>query len=106
MQSIKCPVEAFLHLIFQKWSAYIIHTLYIKGEIRFGELKRNIPNISQKVLTAKLRDLENASIINRQYKPSIPPQVSYSLSEHGKDIVPIIQQISDIAHKWRDDKKL
>lgn len=104
MNTIKCPVEALLSTVFQKWSAYIMHILSIHGELRFGELKRQIPNISQKVLTSKLRELERATFINRSYKATVPPEVSYSLTEQGNMLIPVMQNISDIAHKLRKEE--
>lgn len=98
----QCPVDAFLKIIGQRWSSYILWVLVLKGPIRFGALKREMPSISQKVLTQKLRELENVGIIHRAYEPTIPPCVTYSLTPLGKSITPILQMISDTAHLWRE----
>lgn len=96
-----CPVEAFLKIIGQRWSSYILHILLLNQRLRFGELKRHIPNISQKVLTEKLRELEKADIIHRDYQNTIPPTVTYSLTKRGKSLSPLLKMISNIAHEWR-----
>ncbi len=97
----KCPVDAFLKIIGQKWNAYILHILLINGPQRFGTLKKCIPGISQKVLTEKLRELEEAKMIYRDYQPTIPPAVTYGLSDRGIDIIPLLKMVSETAHRWR-----
>jgi DNA-binding HxlR family transcriptional regulator len=98
-----CPVEAFLKIIGQRWNAYILHILLINGPLRFGILKKNIPGISQKVLTAKLRELESVKIIHRDYEETVPPKVTYSLTALGITLKPFLETMSDIAHSWRTD---
>jgi DNA-binding HxlR family transcriptional regulator len=97
-----CPVDNLLKLLGQRWSSYILWVLQSQGAKRFGELKRQIPGISQKVLTDKLRELEAAQLVHRDYQPTIPPTVTYSLAPLAKDLRPILAQISDLAHLWRE----
>jgi DNA-binding HxlR family transcriptional regulator len=98
-----CPVEAFLKIIGQRWSSYILWVLESNGQMRFGELKRLVPNISQKVLTSKLRDLEKATLVSRTYEPTIPPTVTYELTNRGKELKYLLYVIGDTAYKWRED---
>lgn len=96
-----CPVEAFLKLVGQRWSAYILVVLLKNGEIRFGKLKKVIPKITSKVLTEKLRELESFGLVQRDYLPKVPPQVSYKLTELGSSLSPFLNTISEIAESWR-----
>lgn len=70
------------------------------GPTRFGALKRQIQGISSKVLTERLRMLEEAEIIYRIYKPIIPPEVTYGLTERGKDLIVVLDQLDAISHRW------
>lgn len=67
---------------------------------RFGQLKRLVPGISSRVLTERLRKLEEAGLVERTYKPTIPPEVSYALSERGTELRGILNQLSDLSIKW------
>jgi DNA-binding HxlR family transcriptional regulator len=102
MKDLKCPVELLFKLIGQRWSAYILWLLQVQGPIRFGEIKRMIPGISQKVLTEKLRELERAKLINRDYKPTIPPTVIYSVTSHSEELGSILKDLSVLAYTWRE----
>lgn len=97
----ECPVEAFLKLVGQRWSSYILVVLLKNGKIRFGKLQTLISKITSKVLTEKLRELESFGLVKRDYLPTIPPQVSYSLTELGYSLSPFLNLISEIAEAWR-----
>lgn len=84
-----CPVETTLMLIGDKWKVLILRGL-IPGTKRFGELKKSIGGVSQKVLTAQLRDLEEKGLIQRTVYAEVPPRVEYSLTELGKSLSPIL----------------
>lgn len=84
-----CPVETTLMLIGDKWKVLILRGL-IPGTKRFGELKKSIVGVSQKVLTAQLRDLEEKGLIQRTVYAEVPPRVEYSLTELGKSLSPIL----------------
>ncbi|MDE7137384.1 MAG: helix-turn-helix transcriptional regulator, partial [Ruminococcus sp.] len=77
-----CPVETTLTLIGNKWKVLIIRDL-LNGTKRFGELKKSVTGISQKVLTANLRDMEENGLLTRKVFPEVPPRVEYTLSELG-----------------------
>lgn len=78
-----CPVETTLMLIGNKWKVLIIRDL-LTGTKRFGELKKSIGKVSQKVLTTQLRDMEEDGLISRKIYTEVPPRVEYSLTELGK----------------------
>jgi DNA-binding HxlR family transcriptional regulator len=71
-----------------------------KGPTRFGALKRQLEGISSKILTERLRMLEEAQVVYRVYKPTIPPQVTYGLTERAQDLILVLDQLEVVAHKW------
>ncbi len=95
-------MNALLQILMGPWTTYILWLLYSQGTMRFGELKRALPDISAKVLTERLRMLERAGMIHRNYKPLIPPQVSYSLSDRGHDLNGVLTSLNQLALKWQD----
>lgn len=84
-----CPVETTLTLIGDKWKVLILRDL-LTGTKRFGELKKSVGNVSQKVLTSQLRDMEESGLVNRKVYAEVPPRVEYSLTELGKSLNPIL----------------
>lgn len=88
-----CPVRNILSRVGDKWSMLVLFTLETNGNLRFKELQRNIPDISQKMLTATLKMLEGDALITRVAFPEIPPRVEYSLSEKGKSLLPHISNL-------------
>lgn len=84
-----CPVEAALHIIGNKWKGAILYHL-LSGVKRFNELRRLIPDVSQRILTLQLRELENDNVIIRKVYPQVPPKVEYSLSELGASLQPVL----------------
>ncbi len=84
-----CPVETTLMLIGDKWKVLILRDL-LAGTKRFGELKKSIGNVSQKVLTAQLRDMEEKGLVRRKVYAEVPPRVEYSLTELGFSLEPIL----------------
>ena len=86
-----CTVELTLQIIGGKWKPIIIYRLNIDGVLRFSEVKRAIPNITQKMLTQQLRELEADGIVHREVYPQVPPKVEYSLTDMGKSVAPIIE---------------
>ncbi|MCT6837311.1 MAG: helix-turn-helix transcriptional regulator, partial [Bifidobacteriales bacterium] len=77
-----CPVETTLLLISDKWKVLILRDL-LGGTLRFGELRRSLGSVSQKVLTANLRQMERDGLVHRKVYPEVPPRVEYSLTETG-----------------------
>ena len=87
-----CPVETTLTLIGDKWKVLILRDL-IPGTKRFGELKKSVGNVSQKVLTAQLRAMEDSGLVHREVYAEVPPRVEYSLTELGKSLKPILDSL-------------
>ncbi|WP_374301892.1 winged helix-turn-helix transcriptional regulator [Ferrovibrio sp.] len=96
-----CPVDAVLRLLMGPWTTYILYVLRNQGPRRFGELKREINGISAKVLTERLRMLEEARLVHRDYRATIPPQVTYSLAPRGEELNPMLDMLHDVALRWR-----
>ena len=95
-----CPVETTLMLIGDKWKVLILRDL-MPGTKRFGELKKSIGSVSQKVLTAQLRDMEEKGLVSRKVYAEVPPRVEYSLTELGKSLKPIL----DAMWTWGESYK-
>lgn len=88
-----CPVETTLTLIGDKWKVLILRDL-LNGTKRFGELKKSVGNVSQKVLTAQLRDMEASGLLIRTVYAEVPPRVEYTLTELGYSLRPILDAMS------------
>lgn len=103
-----CPVEVTLLMIGEKWKILILRDL-LNGTQRFGQLKKSIGSISQKVLTAQLRDMEKKGLLIRKVYPEIPPRVEYTLTELGYSLRPIADAMRDwgMAYKkhWKETEK-
>ncbi len=84
-----CPVETTLMLISDRWKVLIIRDL-LDGTKRFGEIKKSVGNVSQKVLTANLRAMEDSGLLTRKVYPEVPPRVEYTLTETGYSLKPIL----------------
>ena len=96
-----CPVETTLTLIGDKWKVLILRDL-LPGTKRFGELKKSIGSVSQKVLTAQLRDMEQSGLVNRKVYAEVPPRVEYSLTELGKSLQPILEAMSNWGEGYKE----
>ncbi len=107
MQPELCRVEDALDILVGKWKPIILLILLQEGTHRFGELKRRVPKITQKMLTSQLRELEEEDIITRKVYPQVPPKVEYSITEYGKSLEPILVAMHDwgTAHTLRNIKK-
>ena len=84
-----CPVETTLALIGDKWKVLSLRDL-MPGTKRFGELKKSIGHVTQKVLTAQLRDMEEKGLVSRRVYAEVPPRVEYSLTELGRSLAPVL----------------
>ena len=96
----KCPMDALLRIISGQWTTYILWTLSQQPMIRFGELKRRIPGISSRMLTERLRKLESVNFIYRIHEPTIPPKVSYGLTERGIALRGYLDGLAELAVEW------
>ena len=98
-----CPIRNVLSRVGDKWSMLVLITLENNDCQRFKELQRNIPDISQKMLTATLKMLEGDGLIHREVFPEIPPRVEYSLTEKGKSLLPLIDNLLSWASENMED---
>ncbi len=96
-----CPVETTLMLIGDKWNVLILRDL-MDGTKRFGELKKSVGNISQKVLTDQLRDMESNGLLTRTVYPEVPPRVEYSLTDLGRSLKPILDVMKDWGENYKE----
>ncbi len=95
-----CPVETTLTLISDKWKVLILRDL-LPGTKRFGELKKSIGHISQKVLTAQLRQMEESGLVTRTVFPEVPPHVEYTLTDLGYSLKPILDAMWDWGENYK-----
>ena len=95
-----CPVETTLTLISDKWKVLIIRDL-MPGTKRFGELKRSIAGVSQKVLTSQLRQMEESGLLRRTVSPEVPPRVEYTLTELGYSLKPVLEALQDWGEAYQ-----
>ena len=96
-----CPVETTLTLISDKWKVLILRDL-LPGTKRFGELRKSVGNVSQKVLTAQLRQMEASGLLIRTVYPEVPPRVEYTLTELGYSLKPVL----DAMWSWGEEYKV
>lgn len=86
-----CPIDFTMNLIGSKWSMWILWTLHNNnGTLRFGEIKKSIPGITEKMLIQQLKKFESYGIVSRKVYSQIPPRVEYSLTEAGESLKPIL----------------
>lgn len=97
--SESCPMRKTLELLSGKWRTHIIYELCKNDSLRFGELKKAYPRITNTMLTNTLRDLEELGIVNREQFNEIPPHVEYSLTEKGKALLPVFFELA----KWGEN---
>jgi DNA-binding HxlR family transcriptional regulator len=93
-ETTSCPVTTALTVIGGKWKVIILW--HLQGRVRrFGELQKSIAGISQKMLTQELRDLEESGLVFRKVYPVVPPRVEYSLTEFGRSLAPVLEQLCE-----------
>jgi DNA-binding HxlR family transcriptional regulator len=96
-----CAVEATTDIIGGKWKAVILYYLF-KGPKRFNELRRLLPEVTQRMLTRQLRELEQDGIVHREIYKEVPPRVEYSLTEFGTSLGPILVQMLDWGEQYME----
>jgi DNA-binding HxlR family transcriptional regulator len=97
----KCPMDSLLRLLMGPWTTYILWVLHSNGPTRFGELKRRVAGISAKMLTERLRMLEESGVVLRDHQPTVPPQVTYSLTPRGQELRMVLDELSALASRWQ-----
>ena len=98
-----CPVETTLMLISDRWKVLIIRDL-LEGTKRFGELKKSLGGISQKVLTANLRSMEESGLLSRKVYAEVPPRVEYTLTETGYSLKPVLDSMVEWGISYQEKK--
>lgn len=96
-----CPVETCAGLIGSKWKLLIMRDLLLQETMRFKELQRSIGGVSQKVLTANLRSMEEAGLVVRRVYAQVPPRVEYSLTDLGKELRPVMDAMWNWGETYR-----
>ena len=95
-----CPITEFLSVLTGPWTLHILWVLGNYGPTRFGELRRKVEGISARILSDRLRLLEQRGFIYRHYEPTIPPAVTYGITERMKDINKVLAELDKVARKW------
>ncbi len=98
-----CPVTPLLEMLSGRWKSQIIYELCIYDSIRFGQLKKDLPGITNTMLTKSLRELEDDGLVNRIQFNEVPPHVEYSLSDMGRDMYPIFYAIMNWGFKHEEE---
>ena len=96
-----CPMTLFHRLVSGKWKILILWYLS-GGNLRFSEIKRKLPNVTQKMLTNQLRSLEDDGLVHREVFPVIPPKVEYSLTDMGLKMIPVLEQMYNYGIEYRN----
>ena len=99
----RCPVTPLLVMLQGRWKARIVYELCIHDPARFGEIKRDLSGITNTTLTRALRELEGDGLVRREQFNEIPPHVEYSLTEKGRDLMPVFYEIMRWGFKHEDD---
>ena len=99
-----CPVEITMGLIDDKWKVLIVRDL-LTGTKRFGELKKSVTGITQKVLTNNLKQTERDGLLKRKAYPEVPPRVEYTLTETGLSLKPILDSMVEWGNQYREKYK-
>jgi len=97
------PTHELLQLLTRPWTMHILWALSTSGPTRFGALGRQIDGISSRLLTERLRDLEEKGFIYRHYEPTIPPAVTYGLTPRMQEIGAVLDKLDKLAHKWQEE---
>ena len=98
-----CAIGGLLELLTRPWTLHILWSLSKNGPMRFGVLRKNVAGISSRVLTERLRMLEDKGFVFRHYQPTIPPAVTYGITERMKDIEKVLAQLEGLARKWQGE---
>ncbi len=100
-----CPMDFILRMLMGPWTTYILYNLKAFGPQRFGELKRRVAGVSAKMLTERLRTLEGAGLVTRDYEATIPPKVTYSLTQRGHELDEVMATLAEIGMRWEAEDK-
>jgi DNA-binding HxlR family transcriptional regulator len=98
-----CPFGELLEILARPWTMHVLWVLSTNGPTRFGALRRQVEGISSRVLTERLRVLEQKGFVLRDYEPTIPPSVTYSITKRMKDISKVMGDLDALARKWQQE---
>src|SRR6202047_5689689 len=98
-----CGIAGLLELLSRPWTMHILWSLSTNGSMRFGVLRRQIEGISSRVLTERLRTLEGAGFVFRHYEQTIPPAVTYGITDRMQDIQQALAQLEGLSRKWQGE---
>jgi DNA-binding HxlR family transcriptional regulator len=98
--SSPCAISGLLELLTRPWTLHILWYLSAEGPLRFGMLRKKVDGISARVLTERLRTLQEKGFVFRHYEATIPPAVTYGITEKMKDIEKVLTQLEGLARKW------
>lgn len=96
-----CAIGSLLELLARPWTLHILWSLSTNGPMRFGVLRKNVAGISSRVLTERLRTLEDKGFVFRDYQPTIPPAVTYGITDRMKDIEKVLALLEGLSRKWQ-----
>jgi DNA-binding HxlR family transcriptional regulator len=98
-----CPFSELLEILARPWTMHVLWVLSTNGPTRFGALRRQVVGISSRVLTERLRVLEQKGFVFRDYEPTIPPSVTYGITKRMKDIGKVMGDLDALARKWQQE---
>src|ERR1700738_2539822 len=98
-----CPFGELLEILARPWTMHVLWVLSTNGPTRFGGLRRQVEGISSRVLTERLRVLEQKGFVFRDYEPTIPPSVTYGITKRMKDISKVLDDLNELARKWQHE---
>ncbi len=99
----RCPVTPLLIMLQGRWKSQIMYELCIYDSVRFGQLKKDLPGVTNTMLTKSLRELEDDGLVHREQFNEIPPHVEYSLTEMGRDLLPVFYAIMNWGFKYEKE---
>ncbi len=102
--SSPCPVDAVLKVLAGPWTTHVLWALQTSGPLRFGALKRAIAGVSSRLLAERLRRLTDAGFVEREVVPTVPLQVTYRLSDRGRRLGAVLEQLQPIASEWESQE--
>src|SRR6202047_4936560 len=98
-----CPFGELLEILARPWTMHILWVLSTNGPTRVGALRRQVEGISSRVLTERLRNLEQRGFVYRKYEPTIPPAVTYGITQRMQDIGPVLGELNRLAQSWQEE---
>ena len=100
-----CPADQLLRALWGQWKTHLLYVLGTQGPSRFGALKKQLPTISPKMLTQRLRELEADGLVWREQAATIPPAVTYGLTPIGEEIHTVLRGFDELAQRWHEGRK-